>query len=352
MVGARILRGSDVVSVNSGRSRWWVVWGTVALLAAVSGGPALAQTNLGGQRVGTSAGTFLEIGVGARGAAMGGAFVCIADDATATQWNPAGLIRAQNRQISFSVADWPADIAYSHLCAAYPVAALDGTIGIQFGALGTDMEETTEYFPEGTGRTFSFNDWVAGVSFAKRFTDKFSGGMTLKYVREELGAEIGGPTMSSWLVDAGTWYDVGYGSLRLGVALLNFGPEFRPGGHYVSRQPATAGNVNYESFSPPTTFKAGVAVDPVQKPGYRLTTVLEMNHPADNEETFIFAGELWIGKLLALRAGYDMNADELNFSSGLGVRANMGSVQGTIDYAYTEGEYLGRIDRLSVGLRF
>ncbi|MCK4546345.1 MAG: PorV/PorQ family protein [Candidatus Eisenbacteria sp.] len=320
------------------------------LLASV---PAAAQTDLGGQRVGTSAATFLEIGVGARGAAMGGAFVCIADDATSAQWNPAGLVRVRERQAIFSLVDWPADITYSHVCLAYPVAALDGTIGLQFGSLGAEMKETTEYFPDGTGRNFTFSDWVAGVSFAKRFTDKFSGGMTLKFIREGLGTEIGGPTMSSWLVDAGTWYDVGYGSLRLGVALLNFGPELRPDGHYQSRRPsASNGPAGYESFSPPMTFKAGIAIDPIQRPGYRLTTVLEMNHPADNVETLIFGGELWIGQTLALRAGYDTNADELNFSTGFGLMATLGSVHGTLDYAYTSGEYLGRIDRLSVGLRF
>jgi hypothetical protein len=190
------------------------------------------------------------------------------------------------------------------------------------------------------------------LSFAKSFTDRFSGGLTLKLIREELGAEVGGPTTTSWLIDAGTWYDVGYGSLKLGVALLNFGPELRPGGHYYSQLSGATGPVQYESFAPPTTFKAAVAVDPVQRRGYRLTTVLEMNHPADNAETWILGGELWIRQALALRAGYDRNADELNFSAGAGIKVTLGSAQGSIDYAYTSGEFLGRIDRFSLGLRF
>ncbi len=356
-------RESVAVSAISRKRESGIVWGAVplwgaaaflaALCLAVLAQPGMAQTNLGGQRVGTASATFLEIGAGARGAAIGGAFVCIADDATATQWNPAGLIHVKSRQASFSLIDWPADISYSHLALAYPVAMLDGTLGFQFGTLSTEMEETTEYHPDGTGRNFTFSDWVAGVSFAKRFTDKFSGGFTVKYVRESLGTEIGGPTMSSWLIDAGTWYDVGYGSLRLGVALLNFGPELRPDGHYDSSRPTGAdGPITYESFAPPTTFKAGIAIDPIQRPGWRLTTVVEMNHPADNVETILLGGELWIHETLALRAGYDSNADELNFSAGVGLVASLGSAHGTVDYAYTDGEYLGRIDRLSIGLRF
>jgi hypothetical protein len=353
MVAAGKKQGSVAVNREFMRSRSWAAWSVLSLFLVLSAVPAVAQTDLGGQRVGTAAASFLEIGVGARGAALGGAFVCLADDATSTQWNPAGLIRVQERQAMFSLVDWPADVTYSHACLAFPVATLDGTIGFQFGTLGTEMEETTEYFPDGTGRNFTFTDWVAGVSFAKRFTDKFSGGMTLKFIREGLGTEIGGPSMSSWLVDAGTWYDVGYGSLRLGVALLNFGPEMQPDGRYTSNQAnATNGPIEYESFSPPTTFKAGIAIDPIQRPGLRLTTVLEMNHPADNVETLILGSELWIGQTLALRAGWDTNADELNFAAGFGLMATLGSVQGNLDYAYTSGEYLGRIDRVSVGLRF
>jgi hypothetical protein len=349
-------RGSAAVSEISGRGSG-IIRGTVALVVgfcvAASATPGTAQTNLGGQRVGTSAAAFLKIGAGARVAAMGGAFACIVDDATATQWNPAGLVRVKEDQASFSLVDWPADVTYSHMCLAVPVATLDGTVGIQFGTLGTEMDETTEYYPDGTGRSFTFRDWVAGISFAKRFTDKFSGGLTIKYFRESLGTEIGGPTMSSWLLDAGTWYDVGYGSLRLGVALLNFGPELRPDGHYQSSRASGAdGPIEYESFAPPTTFKAGIAVDPIQRPGWRLTTILEMNHPADNVETLILGSELWIGQTLALRAGYDTNADELGFSAGVGVMASLGSAHGTLDYAYTEGEYLGRIDRISIGVRF
>ena len=45
------------------------------------------------KKVGTSAATFLRIPVGARGTAMGGAFVAIADDPTALFWNPGGIAR-------------------------------------------------------------------------------------------------------------------------------------------------------------------------------------------------------------------------------------------------------------------
>ena len=47
---------------------------------------------------GAHAAEFLSHGVGARALGMGGAFVAVADDATATYWNPAGPDQSQETQ--------------------------------------------------------------------------------------------------------------------------------------------------------------------------------------------------------------------------------------------------------------
>ena len=41
---------------------------------------------------------FLKIGIGARALGMGGAFVSVADDASAAYWNPAGLVQLEERE--------------------------------------------------------------------------------------------------------------------------------------------------------------------------------------------------------------------------------------------------------------
>src|SRR3989338_2646899 len=40
------------------------------------------------------------VGSGARAIGMGGAFIAIADDATAASWNPAGLVQLEKPEIS------------------------------------------------------------------------------------------------------------------------------------------------------------------------------------------------------------------------------------------------------------
>ena len=49
---------------------------------------------------GAHAAEFLSHGVGARALGMGSAFVAIADDATATYWNPAGLTKVKKHSFS------------------------------------------------------------------------------------------------------------------------------------------------------------------------------------------------------------------------------------------------------------
>nr|HPI73656.1 hypothetical protein [bacterium] len=59
--------------------------------------------------VGTGAAAFLEIGVGARAMAMGGAYTSIANDATALYWNPAGIAWMNGVQCELAHNEWLID---------------------------------------------------------------------------------------------------------------------------------------------------------------------------------------------------------------------------------------------------
>lgn len=306
-----------------------------------------AKTSLGGQRVGTSSGSFLRIGLGARPAAMAGAFVAIADDINACAWNPAGLVHLEGSQLAVNHISWAADIGYSHACYGLPVKPLDGAVAIQFGALSADLMETQEYYPYGTGREFTFSDWLFGVSVAKRFTDRFSGGIAAKYVREELGVEVGGPSTNALVLDAGTQYKIGPRNMRLAVALMNFGTDMAPGGSYAQ---ASGGSAEYEGYAPSTEFKFGIAFSPVTRPWMTSLVDLEMCHPADNEETFRLGGEAVILGALAVRGGHDFNADELRTSFGVGVSTEILHRKASLDYGATFSQYLGTMHRLSLAV--
>ncbi len=99
----------------------------------------------------------------------------------------------QRREIAESHVEWPADIHYDHVTLVLPSRRLGGSIALQMGVLATKIEETTELNPFGTGRNFTYSDVLIGASYARRWTDKLLVGAGAKYLREDLGSQIGGP---------------------------------------------------------------------------------------------------------------------------------------------------------------
>lgn len=93
-------------------------------------------------------------------------------------------------------------------------------------------------------------------------------------------------------------------------------------------------------------------MEPLQGRNYRLLTSLQFDHPADTSERLKIGGELLLGNILALRTGWNPNSDEMRFSAGFGIRGGFGGRILNIDYAYTDGNALGRIDRFSVEMEF
>ncbi|MEO5617762.1 MAG: PorV/PorQ family protein [Candidatus Eisenbacteria bacterium] len=328
-----------------------VLWGAAALAACVAfAPPARAQFALGEQRAGTTSGQFLKIGLGARAVGLGESFVAVANDPSAIYWNTAGLASLQRQEVSLSHVGWPGDINYEHVTWVLPSRRFGGSFAFQFGALTAEMEETSEFQPFGTGRNFLFSDMVAGVAYARRWTDKLLVGAGAKYLREDLGSDVGGPTTSAVLFDMGSIFYLGYGSIRIATSLSNFGSELRPSGEYVS--PYTGQKLAYDGFDPPIMFRYGLAFEPVENAQQRLTTSLEFNQPADNSLRSKAGLEWMYMRTFALRGGYNFNADVLKLSAGAGVVAKVGQTQATVDYAYTDGGSLGAISRLSLGFRF
>lgn len=312
--------------------------------------PAHAQGSLGGQRAGTSSGTFLRIGVGARAQGLGETFVAVANDPSAIYWNPAGLASLQRRELAVSHVEWPADVHFEHITAVLPSRRLGGSIAIQFGILATDIQETTELQPFGTGRTFTYSDVVFGLAYARRWTDKLLVGGGVKFVREDLGTQVGGPSTSATLFDMGSIYYLGLGSVRIATSLSNFGSELKPSGSYVS--PYTGEQRQYDGFDPPLMFRYGLAFEPVENAHHRLTTAFEVNQPADNQQLLKLGAEWSFNRMFALRTGYNLRADALKFSAGAGFSGERDNLRGSLDYAYTDGGLLGSIHRVSLGMRF
>lgn len=86
---------------------------------------------------------FLNIGVGARAMAMGGAFCAVADDATSSYWNPAGLRLLRSREIGVMHSEQFAhEVKYDYLVFGSP--AKTESFGASLIRMGIDDIPYTE----------------------------------------------------------------------------------------------------------------------------------------------------------------------------------------------------------------
>lgn len=301
---------------------------------------------LGGQRVGISTAQFLKIGVGGRASAMGDAFVAVANDVSALYWNPAGLAQTVDDEIMFSHNNWVVDIGHEFFGAGYHLSSND-VIGIAFSALHMeDMAVTTEVNPFGTGEYFSVGDISLALSYSRKMTEQFSFGASIRYIEETLDKL----KMRGVMVDLGTYYWTGLGTTRFAVTITNFGNELSPDGNvnlFGGRK-----NDSWQSFSPPTMFRIGFALEPYQTESNRITTSIQLNHPNDNSENVSTGIEYAWNEMFFLRGGYKINVDEENISLGAGVRMDLDIARFNLDYAFSNFETLGAVHRFSIILGF
>ena len=299
-------------------------------------------------KVGTAGAQFLKLGMGTRGAGMAGAFIASADDASAAYWNPACLVRVVGTQVQFSGTQWFADVLYGAANVSHHVPNI-GTFGLQFGLLTSgDMDETTIEQPQGTGETFTCSDMVIGLSYARKLTDRFSAGLTLKYVRESWDDVSAGGIA----VDLGTLYDTGFRTLRIGMTIQHFGGELTPDGEYTTWNSGQDSTETYESYSMPMTFKLGLAMDVIDRGPNFLTVEVNGVHPSDNVEQVNVGAEYWYNNMIAIRGGYRINTDEEGLTAGAGFRIPLGDKTITLDYAYADWNKLDMVHRASIGIAF
>lgn len=298
-------------------------------------------------KVGTSGAQFLKIGVGCRGVAMGGAFVATADDASAAYWNPGALVRVPGTQFQFTGTQLYGDILYGNGIVTHEMVGI-GTFALQFGLLSSgDMDLTTVTNPDGN-ETFTCSNMVVGVSFARMLTDRFSAGMTAKYVRETWDDVSGGGIA----VDLGTLYDTGFKTLRIGMTIQNFGPEITPGGEDTTWNSGVDSTTSFSAYAMPMAFKLGLAMDVVDQGPHQVTVEVDGVHPADNVEQVNIGAEYWYNNMIALRGGYRVNTDEEGLAAGAGFRVPMGDKTLTLDYAYQDFNRLEMVHRASLGFTF
>lgn len=164
------------------------------------------------------------VGSGARALGMGGAFIAVADDATAASWNPGGLIQLETPEISVVGAYFQRtedntfgthpeasgpqkvdDANLNYLSAAYPFRLLNRNMIVSFNyqllydfARNWDLNARSQTDATAT-QDLNFKEEgslsAIGLAYAVQITPKFSFGLTLNFWEDSL-------TKNEWEADS------------------------------------------------------------------------------------------------------------------------------------------------------
>lgn len=293
---------------------------------------------------------FLKVDVGARAAAMGGAFMMVGNDANALFYNPAGIAKMNaSFDLLANRTQWIAGISYIAVGCVKNLGSW-GSIGISFitsdygDIYGTRLSGSDKGYEE-TGNV-NVGAYAVGIAYAKQLTDKFTVGGQIKYAYQHLGEnlfsnnETAKNQVSGLAYDFGTMFYPGFKSFRLGMSIRNFSPQFK---------------YQQYAFQLPLTFVLGFAMDVLDFTGRHdnsLIVAVDAIHPRDYTERIHVGAEYLLMNMFAFRVGYKFNYDEESFTAGLGFEKKVGGLQIKLGYAYSDFGVFDNVNRISFGCSF
>lgn len=309
-----------------------------ALIAVLTGAMNLMAGDFNSGAIATTGAGFLNLGMGARPIAMGGAYSAVADDASAVYWNPAGLVRSEGASFMFMHASYLSGISFDYF--SFASSKGDSAFGGSLGYLDAGSIDRTDTSGNPLG-SYQPRDYYGTLSYASDLEvvgaqkGRFSAGVSAKFLSSTITKKAGTVAFDAGLTGKVELYGV---PLRLGFVAQNVGPGLK---YEKERDPL------------PTTYKLGGAFNV----SGNLLFSAELAAPRGNAPYLSLGTEHAAYSSdnisVLLRAG--MNTLTLSDISGLnGISAGLGLAfsRMSVDYAVTLFGELGMTHRLSMTLKF
>ncbi len=273
--------------------------------------------------------SFLKLGAGSRAVGLGEAYTAAANDASATYWNPAGLVNLSSPELMFTHNKWLQDITNEF--AAFGFRGGKNAFGISFMSNTIGGIERRVIASAEPLDVLTAHDIMFGLSYARGLGENLSLGTTIKYLYQKIYIE----DASGLAVDLGLQYATPVHGLKTGLVFQNFG--------FMSK-------LQEESTKLPQTIRVGLAYQlPLQLLNGELLLATDWLKILDSISHLNFGLEYNFIKYFALRFGYQTGFEDKGVHGGFGVGFN----RYRLDYAYVPfTSDLGNSHRISVGMRF
>jgi len=301
------------------------------------------------EKRGTAAAKFLTLDSNARIAGLASSASSFTDlGAFSALTNQAGMVFIEgNGAVGVSYTKYFAEMTLFSAALVWSLGD-NGAIGVGIQSLlSGDIPFTTATDPTHLfatkGKNFTVTGMAIGPSYARRLTDSFSVGGSVKFVSEGTTGTETDRTVTTVAFDAGTIYTTDWHKFRIGATFQNFGPDMQ----FILDSNAKQ--------TLPTTFRIGFAGEPATLPVGSIMVSAEIWKLREFDSVLNFGIEYWLNDYVASRvgwkAGYSGSEDE-GLSAGAGFRFAQGVYNITFDYAYTQFTLLDDLHRISVGLNF
>lgn len=311
------------------------------------------------ERSGQAGASELLVNPWTRSTGMGNAGSVMAQGLEAISLNVAGLAEVKKLEVNFSHRDWlkASGIDVNTFGIASHVGE-SGVLGVQIMTMTFgDITTTTVNDPEGGQGTFSPLFFTGSISYAKQFSQRINGGITVKAVREEI-TNVSANTIA---IDAGVNYTTGINEeIKFGIALMNVGPAMS----YTGTGLNITGNIpesgtpitqsqRSQRFELPSLLNIGFSYDYLigliddttsrnVRADHRITGAFNYTSNSFSPDLYAFGVEYAFREMFMGRFGYIVK-DKTGFE-GLGDNALTGfSAGATVEYPMSKKKSSGTV---------
>ncbi len=269
---------------------------------------------------------YLNQAVGARPAAMGEAFIAVAEDSNTVFWNPAGIVRVKNIEFLAVHTEFIQNFSDEYFALTWPLSNQDA-IGINgFFSYTTQLDKASWFF-DGPD-TFSAYDVYFSLAWSHDVNPHIATGLSLKGIYQLID------TYSAWnaAVDISFLISKVLPGINFGFALKNLGFPIK-----FIENPHTL----------PIIMEIGASRRFLKDD---LLVTFDISKPLQEEIRFKLGGEYMVAENIYLRAGYAylQHGNELGFLSGLTCGLGVNFLEYRLDYAFAPYAELGNIHRFSI----
>ncbi len=302
-----------------------IIFFLALVLIFSSGGTARAEDN------GGYAGAFLQIPVGARPSAMGGAYTSISNDGAGPLFNPAGISSIRQKLFSTSYRSMSIDRTLGYVTLLFP-GKHNATIGVNWLHAGSGSVEARNTDGDPLGQDITFNNNAIAFVFAKRFEDYLSIGARLAYLQASLedmstalvSFDFGAILYVNSLFDRERRDLVPVQDIKIGLVIKNIAANYRWDGSEISG--STSGVIQEDVV--PVEFRLGLSGRFLDK---KLLLSTDFSKNSKQSATFHAGAEFTHLEKFFLRAGLDRGRP----TAGFGYLFNFGLKTMAIDYAFS-----------------